>query len=410
MKVVHLQYASSPSGNYTITLHDLMSKNGIDSSVLALLTTFEPEDKKINWLGKIPALKSRLDSKIQDFLNKNNNELFGGFSYPIFGNDLSNHDAVKKADVIYVHWILNGFMNMDSLIQIAELGTPMVFVLHDMWTFTGGCHYSFDCFKFQTGCSNCQILPENTLIDRAKLLFKKKIKFFKRFDHLYFISPSRWMYENARNSLLLQFNRGFLIPNPPSDNFKVRLDDSYRRNNNISSEKKIIGFGANYISSPYKGFAYLLEALHHLKSNSDESDYEILIFGSALSPEILDKIPFPVHYTGYLNSENEISLVYNAMDVFIVSSIVDNLPTTVLESLSCGTPVVGFNTGGIPDMIDHKVNGYLAEYKNSLDLSYGITYCLDSSLKGYLKDEFVPSKIIQEHIRLINEIKKYQIL
>jgi len=212
------------------------------------------------------------------------------------------------------------------------------------------------------------------------------------------------MYTNATNSKLLKFKQIFHLPNPTSKNYFQQTDNVYRIKKNIPLKKRILGFGANYINSPYKGFDYLLQALHHLKSNPNSIDFEVLIFGSELSPDILGKIPFPVHYTGYIKSEIEICEIYNAMDVFIVSSIADNLPTTVLESLSCGTPVVGFRTGGIPDMIDHKKNGYLAIYKDSIDLSLGINFCLENNTIGYLNKELRQDEIIKKHFNLIETI------
>ncbi|MBK8494140.1 MAG: glycosyltransferase [Chitinophagaceae bacterium] len=103
---------------------------------------------------------------------------------------------------------------------------------------------------------------------------------------------------------------------------------------------------------------------------------------------------------GFLNDEYSISLVYNASDVFIVPSVADNLPTTVLECLSCGTPVVGFNVGGIPDMISHRENGYLANYKDAADITKGILYCINNKIKGEIRSEFQPEVIVQKHLEL----------
>lgn len=119
-----------------------------------------------------------------------------------------------------------------------------------------------------------------------------------------------------------------------------------------------------------------------------------------------DSIPFRKRFMGYLKDETSLALVYNAADVFVTPSLADNLPTTVLESLACGTPVVGYNTGGIPEMIKHKENGYLADYKDPVDLSNGLRYCLDSGIKGRLLPEFRKEDIIAKYIRIINETLK----
>ncbi|MCH7402645.1 glycosyltransferase [Belliella kenyensis] len=403
MKIVHVQYGASSSGNYTITLHKLMKSNGVDSSVLALFSNFVPDDPKIQFFGKLPNLKSRLDHKLQARLNKENNKEFGNFSYPKFGTDISGHPLVKHADIIYIHWALGGFLNLKSFKKIAELGKPVVFVIHDMWIFTGGCHYSFECDNFKTFCRSCQVLPNPSDFDRSSKLFAKKEQFFNSFENLFFVSPSKWMEKNAKSSALLKGKSITQIYNSVSENFQEMPSKSEKFIKR--SNKKIIGFGANYISSPYKGFKYLLEALQHLGNRGLNEKYEILVFGSNLSDEVIDKIPFKVHYTGYLSNENDICEAYNSMDVFVVSSVADNLPTTVLESLRCGTAVVGFETGGIPEMVEHKMNGYLAKSLSSEDLADGISYCLEEGLRGKLKAEFADEAIMQSHLDLFASLK-----
>lgn len=405
MKVIHLQYGSSSSGNYTITLHDLMTANGINSSVLSLFSNFIPDDKEIRWLGKVPNIKSRIDHKIQKFLNRDNHSELGAFSYPILGTDISSHHSVEQADVIYVHWILNGFLSIESLIKLAKLGKPMVFVLHDMWTFTGGCHYSFDCRKYTNNCGNCPILKEDKEKDRSFYLFQEKKILFNDFNNIYFITPSIWMKNNALEASLLKGKTIQHIYNPVSEKFypKAEIEGKYITK---SKTKKIIGFGANYIDSPYKGFKFLFEALKLLALKDQNHSFEILVFGGNLSEEIIQKIPFKVNYTGFLKTEEDICEAYNSMDVFVISSLADNLPTTVLESLKCGVPVVGFQTGGIPEMIDHLHNGYLAADFSAEELANGIIYCIENNLKGFLKEEFDSARIFQQHRAFLNEINE----
>ncbi|GAB2628038.1 glycosyltransferase [Belliella aquatica] len=403
MNVIHLQYGSSASGNYTITLHDLMTANGINSSVLSLFSNFTPKDKEIRWLGKFPNYKAGIDHKVQKFLNRDNRSELGDFSYPILGTDISSHESVNKADVIYVHWVLNGFLNIESLMKLAKLGKPMVFVLHDMWTFTSGCHYSFDCRKYTKNCGNCPILNKDLEKDRSFYLFQEKRNLFNDFKNIYFISPSIWMKNNALEATLLKGKLIQQIYNPVSESFypKAEILGKYISKSN---DKKIIGFGANYINSPYKGFKYMLEAIKIIAKTGHINDYEILVFGGNLSEEIIQEIAFKVSYTSFLTSEEDICEAYNSMDVFVIPSLADNLPTTVLESLKCGVPVVGFQTGGIPEMINHLENGFLAEKFNSQELADGIVYCLENDVKGYLTEKFDSSSIFEAHKSFLNQI------
>ena len=173
---------------------------------------------------------------------------------------------------------------------------------------------------------------------------------------------------------------------------------------NLNPNTITIAFGAISVDNPYKGWSYLISALNFLSMEFNVSDITILIFGNGYKEEITNQIPFKTIFTGFLRDEYSTMLVYNAADVFIAPSLADNLPTTILESLSCGTPVVGFNVGGIPDMIRHKENGYLAEYRNAQDLTDGIKFCLSNKIKGHLPQVFNMQNILQEHHNLHNKL------
>jgi len=134
----------------------------------------------------------------------------------------------------------------------------------------------------------------------------------------------------------------------------------------------------------------------------------VVVFGSGYKQEIADQIPFQTVFSGYLRDEYSPMLIYNAADVFVAPSLADNLPTTVLESLSCGTPVVGFNIGGIPDMIRHKENGYLAKYKDATDIADGIKFCIKNKIKGYTLPEFEYTHILDLHKKLLAQLNNYK--
>jgi len=165
----------------------------------------------------------------------------------------------------------------------------------------------------------------------------------------------------------------------------------------------VLAFGAVNLFSAYKGFVYLERALNYLPEIYQETDLQILIFGEGSEAEIQDRFPYPVKVLGYLHAEKDVAQAYGATDVFVIPSIADNQPTMVVESLACGVPVVGFETGGIPDMIQHRSNGYLAEFKNHRDLAEGIKYCLEENLQGYQLESFDPEHIMSLHNELINE-------
>ena len=133
-----------------------------------------------------------------------------------------------------------------------------------------------------------------------------------------------------------------------------------------------------------KGISYLVEALNILKLKyPGNGDIEIVLFGKNKSFDV-NQLPFKVYELHMINSEQDIAEVYSLADVFVSPTIEDNLPNTIMEALACETPVVAFNTGGVPDMVEHKRNGYLAEFKSAEDFAAGINYILNSDKKDEL--------------------------
>ena len=172
----------------------------------------------------------------------------------------------------------------------------------------------------------------------------------------------------------------------------------------LPEEGIIVSFGAFFLSSAYKGWLELSRALQKLKKLWPQENITVLVFGGGFNSKIAEQIPFTTRFMGFLKDEYSTVLIYNSTDVFVTPSLADNFPTTVLESLACGTSVVGFNIGGIPDMIQHKENGYLAEYKNADDLAAGIKYCIENNVKGKLHQDFQASRLIKKHLDLFRDI------
>jgi glycosyltransferase involved in cell wall biosynthesis len=409
-RVVHLQISTEATGRAALRLHKTFLKNGIDSNIITLRSSIN-DDNKIKQKSRRINLAKRLDDKVKAYLNRNTIKKFGSFSYPVFGTDVSQMEDVKNADFIYIHWVLGGFMNLSNIEQLAKLGKPLLFFMHDMWTITGGCHHSFSCEKYKSECSNCQIFPENKNNDLSAKGFKKKLQLYSKYNNLYFISPSKWLYHCAKQSALTKDKPIFHIPNVLDNNFFKPIDKKTARQIlNINPDEIVIAFGAVSFVSPYKGWDYMLQALKILFEDKKFENLTVLIFGSGHNQKIADEIPFKTKFTGHLGDEYSTVLMYNAADIFVAPSLADNLPTTVLESLSCGTPVVGFDVGGIPDMISHKKNGYLAKYKSAGDISEGVKFCIENKIKGYTLPEFEEDFIMEKHLQLFNQIQQSKLV
>lgn len=406
INVVHLQIRTEAAGRAPVRLHKAFLNAGISSTIISLYSSIN-DDKKVKHMGKWSKVKSLLENKIQSYLNRKNIRKFGLFSYPVLGSDVSKMESVMNADYIYIHWAIGGFLNLKSFEKIIQLGKPVIFFMHDMWDITGGCHHSFDCRKYESHCYDCQIFPGHKKKDLSYEGFEKKKKLYSKYNNIYFISPSKWLYNCAKNAALTKDKNIFYIPNfLDTAYFKPTDKNIAKKILNIETSEIVISFGAMSIESPYKGWTYLIQALKLLKENLNVNNITVLIFGKGDQKQYQEAIPFKIKFMGFLRDEYSTILAYNASDVFIAPSLAETFGYVIMESLCCGTPVVAFNVGGIPDLVKHKENGYLAEYKNSLDISDGIQYCIKNKVAGYILPAFSPPSILNDHLSMFDQIKE----
>jgi len=403
-KVVHLQTHLPSSGNAAYRLHNALSKAGISSSMLSVTSDING-NVLINKLGLKSKILTLLNGKIQTYLIGNSIKKYGFFSFPLFGNNITKLKQIIDADIIYIHWAIGGFLNLGNYEQIFKLNKPVIIFMHDMWTITGGCHHSFECEKYKTGCFDCQIFENKRVVDLAKIEFNNKMKLFSKYDNVCFVSPSNWLLNCAAQSLLTQNKPIYCIPNVVDNELYKSFDKKIAKNIlNIDTDAYVITFGATSVDNPYKGWKYIEKALEIIKAKLVNKKIQILIFGSEYKKEIADVIPFEVFFMGQLKDDYSTNLAYNASDVFVMPSLAETFGLVGQEALSCRTPVVGFNIGGIPDIIDHKKNGYLANYRDANDLAKGVIYCIENDIKGEMLDKFEPQKIIELHLELYKKL------
>ncbi|MGQ9862932.1 MAG: glycosyltransferase family 4 protein [Bacteroidia bacterium] len=276
--------------------------------------------------------------------------------------------------VVHLHWIGGGMLPIEDLEKIPY---PMVWTMHDMWPFTGGCHYALECTDYERSCGRCPILQSGKHHDLSAKVWKRKRKVYEALEErITFVVPSRWLEGCARKSALLQHKRIFHVPYPIDTDFFRPIEKSWARQiANLGEKKHLIGFGAlKAIQDRRKGFEFLIQALERVRVPG----LEAVVFGSSEPPEP-PALEIPCHYMGHLYDTFSLVLIYNALEVFIMPSVVENLPNTVLEGLACGVPVVAFATGGTLDLIDHMVNGYLARPYEVEDLAEGIRWALENA-------------------------------
>lgn len=299
------------------------------------------------------------------------------FSPANFGKSILHHPLVQEADVLHLHWVNQGFLSIKGIHELAKLGKPIVWTLHDMWTFTGGCHYSRGCDHYQNTCGNCPFLKRPSSTDLSHRIWSRKRRLFP--TGIQYVACSEWLAGVARSSGLLKNSDVLSIPNPIDDSIFQRVNKEEKRNfwlsKNLNPDTFKILFVAMKVSEERKGFRYLQESLHLLKLQYPHLQADIVVMGKA-EPEALATLPYPVHAMGMIRDAAELVRIYGASDVFVIPSLEDNLPNTVMESLACGTPVAGFQTGGIPEMVGHLEQGFLAPQQDSRQLAEGIYWIL----------------------------------
>lgn len=404
MKVVHINESDRLGGAAIAAyrLHKEMLNYGIDSKML-VQNKYSIGDNTVENISKIDnrflsAFRSVLERKTIKYKNGK-----GLFSQMKFGRDITKNLSFKESDVVYLHWVNNGFISYKVLEKILRTNKLVIWFMHDMFPITGGCHHSFECMNYKNNCLKCSFFDSSS--KKANRLWNKKNKIISKYKNIVFCSPSKWLYECARSSSIGKNKKVVCIRNLlPENVFVTGGKDFSRKLLNIETDKFVILFGAdNALTNPYKGFTYFVEALNILVQKNPEliNKIEVLIFGSSYNSEIESKIPFDSKFIGRLNDDYSLSLMYNASDVFVISSLAENYPNTILEALSCDIPVVGFNVGGIPDLVNEKT-GYLAKYLDSNDLANGIIKLIGCQYNNEGENQISSTldrngKIIEEH-------------
>ncbi len=338
------------------------------------------------------------------------------FSAGYYGAAVENHPDIKNADIVHIHWMNDSFLTPETIRKIAKQGKKIVWTLHDMWSFTGGCHYAGRCKKYMQHCGECPVLQSKKEEDISFKQLTKKQEAWEGIA-MNIITPSHWLGGCSKESnLFSEYNHHVIRYALDTEVFHQLDKTSLRAKFNIDPNKKIILFGAvNATKDVRKGFKYLVEALKilHAKNLPFAKDIELAIFGSSGDDSL--QLPFKTHFLGNLKTDAAIVEAYNLADVFATPSLEDNLPNTVFESMACGVPVVGFRIGGIPEMIDHHINGYTADPLSSESLADGLAWIMEdadrykklsASGRDKIVREYDYKLIASQHIELYKRIMK----
>jgi len=260
----------------------------------------------------------------------------------------------------------------------------VVWTLHDMNPFTGGCHHAADCEKFRACCGACPVLGSDAENDLSRRIWNRKRQAYDSAERggLSFVAPSRWLASKAQESSLVGTSPVSVIPyGLDTGIFRPHERGPARDALGLAREAPIILFASYFSRDSYKGFSLLLEALKRIQPIPN---LRAISVGAGESEDVQGS-PVPIQSLGFIKEQERMALIYSAADLFVLPSLQDNFPNTALEALACGTPVVAFRVGGIPEIVRDDLTGITA--------SSGDTEGLAKAIAGLLGDPAKRSRI-----------------
>ena len=367
MKILHINQ-SDISGGASIAsyrLHQGLLAKGIDSRLLV-----EKVNTNSDRVAIIPRKRNteNFTSRLSWRLGLNSLNIISTF-------DIPKHQFYQDADLLNFHNLHGEYFNYLTLPSLTE-DKPAVFTLHDMWSFTGHCAYSYDCDRWKIGCGQCPYLEIVPSVgrDNTRLEWKLKNWVYSR-SNLTIVTLSSWLTQQVKQSMLNCFPI-YHIPNGIDTEAYQPLDpQECRYLLGIPPEKKVLLFVSQSLSDVRKGCKLLLSSLHNLPE-SLKGKTILLTLGDG-GEDFAEAVGIPSLHLGYASGDRFKSIAYSAADLFIFPTRADNLPLVLQESMACGTPLVSFKVGGVPDLVRPGVTGYLAEPENPQDFCKGIVQLLE---------------------------------
>lgn len=396
MNILHINQSDTYGGAAIAgyRLHQGLLAQGIDSRLLVgRVETNSPHVASVPHNYRVEKQLLRFTSRL-------------GFNYlnHISSFDIPKHSFYKDADILNFHNLHTGYFNYLAIPSLTE-NKPAVFTLHDMWSFTGHCAYSYDCDRWKIGCGKCPYPDTYPAVsrDNTRLEWKLKNWVYSR-SNLTIVTPSKWLTEQAQQSMLNRFPIHHIPYSIDTEAYQPLDSEQCRSLLGIPTGKKVIMFGAESLKDSRKGGDLLLKALQNLPA-SLKAETVLLTLGNS-GDTISEAVEITTLNLGYVSSDRLKSIAYSAADLFIFPTRADNLPLVLQESISCGTPMVSFKVGGVPDLVRPGVTGYLATPEDADDFCNGIVELLeDDSLRERMSENC--RAIAREEYSLELQAKRY---
>ena len=376
MKVLQLNHSDINGGaaRASYRIHHALRDIGIDSQMLVNLAAsgdWSVQGPTSLWGKTISRIRPQLVTPLRKLLSTGNPIIHSPALVP---SRWSKRLNTSDADVVHLHWVQG---EMLSIADIGRICKPIIWTLHDMWAFCGAEHVTPD-YRWRDGYRVDNRPVHESGFDLNRYTWQRKRKHWSR--PLQVVCPSQWLADCVRTSALMGEWPVAVVPNPiDTDRWKPIDQRLARQLLDLPQDCPLLIFGAmGGGQDPNKGFDLLLAALAHLRSEPSLQTLQLVVFGQ-LAPQSPPQLGFPVNYIGHLHDDLTLRALYSAADAFVLPSRQENLPNTGLEAHACGTPVVAFNTGGLPDIVDDRVTGVLAEPYEPASLAAAIRWVLDDS-------------------------------
>lgn len=389
MKVLLINTSDHTGGAAIAALRILqaLQHQGVEAKLLCRDRNLPTSRTDIIQLRSTPWLKMKFFLERLDIFIRNGFKREGLFSIDTgrFGTDITRLPAFQEADVIHLHWVNQAMLSLQDLKKILQSGKRIVWTMHDMWPFTGICHNAADCLAWKDECKQCPLLPKPGAKDLSTRIFRKKVKTYAC-GQMSLVGCSQWLTQLAQQAPLLQGHQVTSIPNPidttfyrPGTNEGEDSQEQLREALGLPVEKRLLLFTAFKVTDPNKGIDYLIESITLLCQEHPElRDHIAIVLAGKEAETLTNAFAVPAYSMGYVTDEAKMRNLYQACDLLLMPTLMDNLPNTIVEAMACGIPCVAFQIGGVPQMIDSGINGFLAAYRNSLDFAHNIYRALYS--------------------------------
>lgn len=373
MKVLLVNTSERTGGAAIATLRLMRALNKADVQARMLVRDKQTDDEDVLCLDVNPALlKAKFCAERAEIFAANmlQRENLWTVDIATHGTDITNHPAFKEADIIHLNWINQGMLSLSDIRRIVDSGKKIVWTLHDMWPCTGICHHAENCQGWLSACGNCPKLARPSDGDLSARTFRRKREAYGE-GHICFVACSHWLADIARRAPLQNGCRVESIPNAIDTHFYQPGDKAEARQRlGLPTGRHLMLFVAHKATDELKGINYLIEATRLMKEKRPEwiKKLGVVPVGKGAS-SLKNAFACDCYPIDYVSEASTMRDLYRAADVLVMPTLMDNLPNTIVEAMSCALPCVAFNVGGLPQMIQNGLNGFLARYRDADDIA-----------------------------------------